>query len=221
MNNNGKVEFWYSWPIIILALCIFWPVGVFLIIKRVSCDRKAAMCAGKLIGGLGIASYCIAALGLIVCISEGFDSGDIGVILFFGIAGFALRKVSKKIKKEADSVKQYLSIIINGNVCQLDTIASATGKSYDVVHKDIEKMINKGYLKNAYINEGLRAVVLPGSNVTVQNNAPAASATATATVTPTATASGATRVVACPCCGANNTITGDTGECEYCGTPLK
>ncbi len=46
MNENGKVGFWYSWPVIILVLCLFWPVGVFLIIKRVSKDRKTAMSAG-------------------------------------------------------------------------------------------------------------------------------------------------------------------------------
>ena len=30
-----------------------------------------------------------------------------------------------------------------------------------------------------------------------------------------------TRVVACPCCGANNTVSGNLGECDYCGSPLK
>lgn len=212
MNNNGKVSFWYSWPVIILALCFFWPVGVFLIIKRVSTDRKTAMSAGKLIGGLGIASYCIAALGLLVCISDGFAGEDIVMILFFGAAGFALRKVAKKIKTEAENVKQYLSIIVNGNVRQLDTIASTTGKSYDVVHKDVKKMIDKGYLKNAYIDEGMREVVLPNSGTAPQSNINVAATNA---------APVQSKIVACPCCGANNTIYGDMGECEYCGSPLK
>ena len=212
MNENGKVGFWYSWPVIILALCFFWPVGVFLIIKRVSKDRKTAMGAGKLIGGLGIASYCIAALGLLVCISDGFAGEDVVMILFFGAAGFALRKVAKKIKTEAENVKQYLSIIVNGNVRQLDTIASTIGKSYDVVHKDVKKMIDKGYLKNAYIDEGMREVVLPNNAPAPQNNVNAATANATPVQS---------KIVACPCCGANNTIYGDMGECEYCGSPLK
>ena len=111
-------------------------VGVFLIIKRVSKDRKTAMRAGEFIGGLGIASYCIAAIGLLACISDGFAGEDVVMILFFGVAGFVLRKVAKKIKTEAENVKQYLSIIVNGNVRQLDMIASATGKSYDVVHEE-------------------------------------------------------------------------------------
>ena len=104
-----------------------------------------------------------------------------------------------------------MSIIVNGNVRQLDMIASATGKSYDVVHEDVQKMIEKGYLKNAYIDEGMREVILPNHAPVPQNNVNAA-----ANITQTHP-----RIAACPCCGANNTIYGDMGECEYCGSPLK
>ncbi len=201
----------YSWPIIILALCIFWPVGVFLIIKRISVDKKAAMGAGKLIGGIGIASYCIAGIGFVACLSEGFGSDDIGMILFFGIAGFVLQKVSKKTKKDAEDVKKYLSVIVNENERQIDVIASSIGKSYDVAKNDIQKLISKGYLKNAYINEGTREVVLP--NTEIQEQVGATVNTTTNSVTK--------KIVACPCCGANNTIIGDMGECEYCGSSLK
>lgn len=211
MNEKGKISGWYSWPVIILALCVFWPVGIFLIIKRVSVDKKAAMGAGKLIGGIGIASYCIAGLGFIVCLSEGFGSDDIGMILFFGIAGFALQKVSRKIKREAEDVKKYLSVIVNGNERQIDAIASSMGKSYDVTKNDIQKLINKGYLKNAYINEGIREIVLPSDSIQEQVDA---------TINSTAN-NVTTKIVTCPCCGANNTITGNIGECEYCGSPLK
>ena len=213
MKNNGKVSFWYSWPVIVIALCLFWPIGIYLIIKRVSFDRKAAMGAGVIINIFGIVSYCFAALGLLVCISEGFDGMDVALILFFGAAGFALTKVAKKIKNEAKKVKEYLSIIINGNVHQLDVIASTTGKSYDVVYKDVKKMIDKGYLKNAYINEEIREIVIPGVSFVPQYNASTVNANAVAQIEP--------RVVACPCCGANNTVYSDVGECEYCGSPLK
>lgn len=210
MNEKGKISGLYSWPVIILALCIFWPVGIFLIIKRVSVDKKTAMGAGKLIGGIGIASYCIAGIGFIACLSDGFGSDDIGMILFFGIAGFALQKVSQKIKREAEDVKKYLSVIVNGNERQIDVIASSTGKSYDVAKNDIQKLINKGYLKNAYINEGTREIVLP--NIIQEQSGE---------MTNASSVNVETKIVACPCCGANNTVVGDMGECEYCGSPLK
>lgn len=211
MDEKGKISVLYSWPIIILALCIFWPVGIFLIIKRVSVDKKTAMGVGKIIGGIGIASYCITGLGFIVCLSEGFGSDDIGMILFFGIAGFVLQKVSRKIKREAEDVKKYLSVIVNGNERQIDAIASSMGKSYDAAKNDIQKLINKGYLKNAYINESTREIVLPSNNIQEQVNT---------TINSTANKV-TTKIVSCPCCGANNTIMGDMGECEYCGSPLK
>lgn len=210
MNEKGKISGLYSWPVIILALCIFWPVGIFLIIKRVSVDKKTAMGAGKLIGGIGIASYCIAGIGFIACLSDGFGSDDIGMILFFGIAGFALQKVSQKIKREAEDVKKYLSVIVNGNERQIDVIASSMGKSYDVAKNDIQKLINKGYLKNAYINEGTREIVLP--NIIQEPSGD---------MTNTSSVNVETKIIACPCCGANNTVVGDMGECEYCGSPLK
>lgn len=208
MNEQGKVSFIYSWPIIILAFLLFWPIGVFLVIKRVSVDKKAALSVGKLLNGFGIASYCIAGLGLIVCLADGFTSDDITVIVFFGVAGFVLKKLSKKLKRDAEEVKKYLSIIVNGNVRQLDAIASSTDKSYDVVKTDIQKMIQKGYLKNAYINEGTREVVLPDNNIQNQAAEEVNGTNATA------------KIVACQCCGANNTLFGEAGECEYCGSAL-
>ena len=213
-NNNNNLCGLYSWPVIILALIFFWPLGLFLIIKRASLDKKTALGAGKLIKGLGIASCCMAALGFLVNITDGFDGTDVGMIIFFAAAGAALLYLANKIKKDADSVKQYLNIIVNGGERQLDAIAAATGKQYDVVKKDVQKMIDKGFLKNAYINENTREVVLPSA-------APANTNVGQPTTnmgTPTAVQ---TRVVACPCCGANNTVSGTLGECEYCGTPLK
>lgn len=212
-NKNNNLGCLYSWPVIIIALICFWPVGLFLIIKRASVDKKTAMASSKLIKVLGIASCCMAALGFLVCLSDGFDGTDVGMIIFFAAAGAALLYLANKIKKNADSVKLYLNIIVNGGERQLDSVAAATGKQYDVVKKDVQKMIDKGFLKNAYINENTREVVLPSAAPANVNVALSTGGAAPAAVQ--------TRVIACPCCGANNTVSGDIGECEYCGTPLK
>ena len=98
-NKNNNLGCLYSWPVIIIALVCFWPVGLFLIIKRASVDKKTAMASTKLIKALGIASCCMAALGFLVGLSDGFDSADVGAIIFFVAAGAALLYLANKIKK--------------------------------------------------------------------------------------------------------------------------
>ena len=210
--NDNKLSFLYSWPAIIIAFFVFWPVGLFLLFKRVANDKKTAMGAAKLIRGIGIASCVFAAIGFLASFSDDFGSALI-VVLIFGGAGVALISLAKKMKTEAENVKKYLAIIVNGNERMLDNIASAIGKDYATVRSDVQKLIDKGYLKNAYINENAREVVLP------VKAAPAPVYTAATPNAPAAPVQ--VRVVTCPCCGANNTIAGAVGECEYCGAPLK
>ena len=212
--SNNKIGGIYSWPVIILALIFFWPLGLFLIIKRTTLDKTAVMkdSSGK---GLKITAIVLLVLGGFGIIGsfDPFDFGSLVIFLFFIAGGVILLNKAKKIKAEGESIKKYLAIIVNGGERQLDAVASATGKQYDVVKNDVQKMIDKGFLKNAYINENTREVVLASvasSNVNVAQPTGGA-----------APAAVQTRVIACPCCGANNTVSGDIGECEYCGTPLK
>ena len=213
MNNNnfGKL---YSWPVIILALCIFWPVGLYLIIKRTSLDKTAMMksSSGK---GLNITAIVLIVLGCLGIIGsfDPFDFGTFVIFLFFIAGGIVLLNKAKKIKAEGETIKNYLAIIVNGGERQLDSVAATTGKQYDVVKKDVQNLIDKGFLKNAYINENTREVVLPSAAPTHTNVGQP--------IGNTVPAAAQTRVVACPCCGANNTVSGTLGECEYCGSPLK
>ncbi len=212
---NNKISPLYSWPVIIIAFVIFWPVGLFLLIKRFSVDKKSALTVSRsVLNTLGIFLIIFGGIGFAGCISDPEASGGVVVALFFVAGGIIMVLKAKKQKQLANNVKQYISIIINNNVTQLDSIALTVNKSFDAVKKEIIEMINKGYLKNAYINEATREVVLANSaptvntyNQTVQHN----------TYSPAVE----TRVIACPCCGANNTITGAVGECEYCGSALK
>ena len=216
MSNKRKVGFFLSWPIIILALFCFWPLGIFLIIRRTIVDRKTAMGSGKFLKTLGIIFCVIAGIGLLASISDGFDSTDIIMILIFGGAGAGLIYLSYNNKKRAENIKKYIAIIVNGGERQLDAIAASVSKSYDVVKKDIQKMIDNGFLKNAYIDENTRKIVITTdsrpTNVDNHTDSTAYYATNEAVAQP--------KLVACPCCGANNTITGTIGECEYCGATL-
>lgn len=189
----------YSWPVIIVLLFLFWPLGLYLLYKKAQSDKKTALTASKILNLLGTILIVVGVVTLIV-----------GIGIFYLIAGIVLKKFAKNLLNSAENVKKYLAIVINGNVRQLDSIAAAVGKPYDVVKKDLQKLIDDGYFKNAYIDEAAREIVLAQpSSVASQTNTYGAAASA---VPP--------RVVSCPCCGANNTVVGTTGECEYCGSPL-
>ena len=194
-NKNFSL---YSWPVIIVALFLFWPVGVYLIYKRAQTDKKTALTASKILNVLGTIFIVVGIITIIAVVG-----------IFYLILGIVLKKLAKKLLVSAENVKKYLAIVINGNMRQLDSISAAVGKPYDTVKKDLQKLIDDGYFKNAYINESTREIVLaqPAVNANVNMGA-GVGATASA------------RVVSCPCCGANNTISGATGECEYCGSPL-
>ena len=194
MEKNGL----YSWPVIIALLIVFWPVGLYLLYQKAKQDKKMAFTASKILGILGTFFIVIGIITLIAVVG-----------VFYLILGILLKKFAKKLLTSAENVKKYLAIIVNGNVRQLDNISAAVGKPYDAVKKDIQALIDDGYLKNAYINESTREVVLAQPAVNTEFNMNTA-----------ATANASARIVACSCCGANNTVYGATGECEYCGSPL-
>ena len=88
-----------------------------------------------------------------------------------------------------------MAIIVNDQENMIDNIASATQIPYEIVKKDLQEMINKKYFTHAYINESTRELIVK------QYTVPAATIT-------------------CSCCGANNLVVGNIGECEYCGSKL-
>ncbi len=198
--NNNNLNGLYSWPVIIVLLFVFWPAGLYLLYKRAQSDKKTALTAAKVMNLLGTI---LIVIGIITIVAV------VGILYIIG--GILLKKMAKKLVASAENVKRYLAIVVNGNVRQLDTISSTVGKPYNVVKADLQKMIDDGYFKNAYIKEDTREIVLPQQQHT-QNEHYSGGAYASTT---------SARVVSCPCCGANNTVFGAIGECEYCGTPLK
>ncbi len=220
MKENGKVKVIYSWPVILLGLVIFFPVGIFLMLRRAAVDPKAGILIGKLTGLVGIAAYGFAFLGAAVSFSEGITSADITLIIFFVAVGFLVRLIGKRIRTNAEKINQYVNLIVNENVRRLDHIASVTGRKYQVVKQDILNLIRRGQLKNAFLDEGLREVVLPQQRVIVPEGT-VPSFLPVEEVERAKAKEKTPRVVRCPYCGANNTIVGPAGECEYCGSAIQ
>ncbi|MBC2579427.1 hypothetical protein [Clostridium sp. DJ247] len=209
--KNPKPEWWLSWPAIIIICIVFWPVGLFLIWKRTTIDKKAALFSGRAIGIFGWISLSFALLGFLVSISEGFESDDVTAILFFLLAGIGLVILGKKIKNNANKSKKYISIIVNDGVIDIDNIAAAIPTSYENAIKDLQKMIDKGFFEGAYINESVRQIVIPRKHQEPLYNQ-----------SNNADQSIRMQIVTCKGCGAHNSIaTGTVGECEFCGSKIE
>lgn len=221
MNEQEKIKVLYSWPVIILTLWLFWPVGIFLIIRRVSIDKNGLTVVALLLNIFAIVLYVFTAFMVLcvgICLFDMSDPSNVEVFPIFlitgilcGVGGYVSQMFSKKMKREAEEIKNYLSIIESGNERQIDVIASLVGKPVEVTKNEIQKIIQKGYLKNAYIDERTRELVYSNS----------VAGQWSANTTGTGSADRKPKVVTCSCCGANNTIIGGMGECEYCGSPLK
>lgn len=202
-----------GWGWIIFLLIIFWPVGLFLLIRKLATDKSALM-SGKT-GKLSVIGWVLivfGGLGFIGIISD-TSSGSSGAItsLAMIIGGVLLLRKVSKTKKTAIKYKKYIDIVVNQNVRSIDNISSAVGLSYDVVAKDLQDMINIGYLKDAYINQGNREITLKQHESVIYTQVSVVGQVAAVQ----------TKAVRCTGCGANNVATvGKVSECEYCGTPI-
>lgn len=207
MDYNVKTKKSLGWGWIIFLIIIFWPVGLVLAIRKLATDKKALM-SGKTTA-LSVVGWCLAVvggLGFLGSLSN-FSISNVILPILFLVGGIALIDKAKKAKKQAAKYRKYIDVVVNCGEKSIDNIVGAVGLQYDVVVKDLQDMIDMGYLNNAYINQVNREIILkqavqPQMYQQVQNPVQA-------------------KAVRCPGCGANNVVsTSGVCECEYCGTPL-
>lgn len=218
--KNQKIPWWLSWPILIIVTILFWPIGVFLIWKRIRIDRKAAMAVGRFISIFGWLCVGVAGIGFLGYLPEGITKEDVSMILFYSIFGIVLILLGRNTRKNAQKYKKYISIVVNHEETSIDNIAMAIPTSYENAKRDLQKMINRGYFTDAYINDGDREIVLPSmeesymvkTEVNVRTNTH---------VNVSSNGEVEMVVISCKGCGANNKIEkGSVGECQFCGSPI-
>lgn len=214
MENKKKSP---SWVAIVLWFIFFWPVGVYLIYKKLSTDKSAAMKNSKVLKGIGY-FFIFGAVVMLIETVTGDTDASTGVfgILFYLIGGVLIILGANKVKKSGEQYKKYIDIVVNQQQYTIENIASQMGLSYDETVKGLQKMIDKGYFSGAYIDVANHEIVMP-NKVQVnmvntqqngfenqQNNA------------------GRQRVIKCPNCGGNNIINvGQICECDFCGSPIQ
>ena len=112
-NNSDRINPIYTWPVIIIAIILFWPIGIYLIYKRTQTNKKAILTTGK---GVRIVSYLcffMTFCGLVSFVDSGWDLSDIVLALFFLVAGVVLFMTSKKLSVKAEKYRKYIAIVVN------------------------------------------------------------------------------------------------------------
>lgn len=202
-NENVKSAN-YSWAVVVIVLIIFWPVGIYLLYRKLSVNKKSAMSSGKTISIIGWALLAIGVIATIVGPSDPSQavSGRILYLVIFAGGGLAMVLIGLKTQNEARKIRKYIAIIINQNITSIDKISSVMPVEYSIAVKDIQKIIDQGFFGNAYIDYNSRSIQLPKEVEEPENAANV-------------------EVVICKSCGASNKITkGAVSNCEYCDSPL-
>ena len=176
---------------------------------------KLALMSGKrvslaVVAWLLIVFSTLGILGIIVSDNKSDSAGTFVFLLVMLAGGVWLLLKAGKTKNTVLKYKKYIELVVNQNVKSLDYIASAVGLPYDSAVKDLQKMINTGYLKNTYIHQGNREILLKQNKPAAYAQTPSFGKTAPQT-----------KAVRCPGCDANNIVAvGKASQCEYCGNPL-
>lgn len=128
--------------------------------------------------------------------------------LFYLILGALLLIFGIKAKNRSKRFRQYVALISGEHMTSLQNLAGATSQPLDFVRKDLQKMIDKKFFKNASLNLNTDELVFGNLEETPLTQA---------------TEKTARKTLNCPGCGAVNPskANGSNSNCEYCGTPLE
>lgn len=198
-----------SWGAITLWLIFFFPVGIFLIIKKVTNEKFSYIKNGKALKNLGLVLMCFGAIYLIMSITD--DVAMLTAFFIFGGLGVLSFVKGNQYIKKGNKYNRYVFIINANNNTLIDNIAAAYPTSFEQATEDIQSMLDDGYFMNSYIDLNRRELIMPqrsvSVNITVNQN------TTRTETQPTS--------VKCKNCGATNMLVPSTvNECEYCGSPL-
>jgi len=208
MPNTTKKSM--SWGGIIFWLILFWPLGLFFLFRKIHTDRTASLNNGRTVA---IVSYILigaAVVYLIMAFEEG--AGFIPAAILCAGGGIWLFVISRRMKATGVRYRKYIALVVNQEQKSIDAIATAMGISYEDAVKELQQMINRGYFAGAHIDVGSREIRLAKAPPPPPA-APEMPVTAGIPIQE--------RVVACNSCGANIRVSGQVGECEYCGSPLQ
>lgn len=230
--NRNKEEIWCSWPIILLALYFFFPLGIYLIIRKSRLHRRNIFTIGRKTFSSAISLFIFATVmylpiiiykfayflnnenpeiaDLAEVVSSEFYSKVLIIANFFYIIGLFVLIISIFQKHKAKQYQKYISLIVNRDIENLDEIADKIQFNKSKVIKDIKTMINKQYLENYELNIEENRIYDVVKEKRIREDKRLLE------LEKAKRKEEHSRVVQCPNCKADNQLIEKIGKCEYC-----
>ena len=202
-----------SWFWIIFWMITIWPLGVYLLYKRLTSDRAAALGKDR---KTKVAGWFLLLCGLVL-LGAYLDGGRSFTLLLLSVfflcgAGTSLQ-TAKRYNQDGGMYRIYIDAVANHGFTSIQDIASFADVDPKTAAKDLKVMIRKGYFDHAFIDE--RRGEIHYTHRQGYGGAPPA------TAQPYAGINGNEKMAPCRNCGANNLILqGGQNVCEFCGSPL-
>lgn len=196
------------WPSIIVALIVFWPVGLWLLATRIGRDKLARLKVGQSLVTAGIAFLIVG--GLIAATALGSDDDPGGRVVSFTLSlvlgwlpGAVLVWKGRGLRAQGMEIRKFLGIVTKQEIWSISAIAAAVNLSPDVVIETLSRLIEAGYLADYRLNLDLNRIDRVGSKDSGDDNL-----------------SRELRVWNCGACGGGNKRyirMAELATCEYCG----
>ena len=192
-----------SWLIVCLLLYLFFPVGIWLLVRKVNGEKHRYRENGKALKILAVVLFVIAGFGILTSVSEFTaaenNSGAVSLLIptLLLVGGGVLSLVKgRKLMKMGERFEFYKFRFEQSGVLELDPVAAELNITYEQLVSDLKEMIAVGYIDNAFIDFSARCLAQK-----VRRNR--------------------TYVVNCPHCGGISEISnGENAVCSYCGSAL-
>lgn len=162
-------------------------------------------------GVIGFSLAFFGLLGTLFILPRSTDSMDIFMVIFFVGVGSLLIAASMKRIMRRNRFNQYVSLLSRNMNGSIPSLALSTRLPEEKVIKDLQKMINKNFFTDAYIDLNSKRIIFKNQEAQIPAARPeVVSESAPIMIT-----------VRCNGCGGVNQIEkGKGGKCEYCGLPL-
>lgn len=155
MEQNKKIKIFYRWHFIIVALMLFFPVGIALLVRRLFIDKFDGLKSGQWIGLVGFVFLLLSLSGFIF-----FRNEKIQQVISHGLLGIILTMIDINNRKTRSLVREYSELLFEQKITKLSDLVQSTGKNEERVKKELNKVITILPDENIYYDEQNREVMI-------------------------------------------------------------